>query len=227
MSASSSEPLAGWYLFLLGAALGMTTLLVTAYATVSPRWLRWLLFASAALVAGRYLAMAAFAVGHGELGWVARRAWLGSSVGLTFPGAVALDQLIRHPLMTPKKLLKALSPFLVAYAAVMLAGQFELALDPHVGAYPRLIGWARPVIIVTQSCFVLGFAWLGLTAIQKLPMPRIRPAILGLMAAYSYLGVDGLLVTVGHWYFRPFLFSEMVTMAALWYAYHTVHETAG
>lgn len=217
--------IAGWYLFVLGTACGMTALLITAYEGVSPRWLRWLLFASAAFLASRYAAMAAFAIGS-EQAWPLRRCWLGSAVGLTFPGAVALDQLVRDPRMTPTKLLKQFSPFLVAYALVVLVGRFELASDPITGSYPRLVGWARLVLITTQATFVAGFVWMGIMIIRRLPLPRIRRAIIGLVIAYSYLSLDGLLVGLGIWYFRPFLVSEMVMIATLWHAFQTAkHAT--
>ena len=164
------DPGAAWYLVCLGLALGMTVLAMTAYARISPRWLRWSLLASGAFVACRYLTMAAFASSADPeaLGAI-KRCWFASSIGLTFPGAVAVDQLVRHPAMTPKKLLRWLAPFLLVYTAVLLFGRFELADDPIAGASVKLLGWGRAVIIVAHSAFVAGISWVTLQLIPKLP----------------------------------------------------------
>ena len=216
---------AAWYAFCLGLAAGMTILAATAYAGLSPRWLRWLLLGCAAFQASRYATMLVFATAPDpEAVWWLRRCWLASAIALTLPGVIAADQLVRHPAMTPKKLLQRFSPFLAAYAVVLLFGRFELAPDPVAGAYPKLYGWARIVITVTQSAFVLGFCWIAGQLVRRLPSPSIRRALLGLMLAYAWLGVDGVLVSLGRWYVRPFLFSEMATLAAIWFALHTARS---
>ena len=215
-----------WYLFWLGAAAGLTILAMTAYLGVSPRWLKWLLLASGALVISRYVTMALFATSaEPQRLWGLRACWYGTSVGLTLPALVAIDQLIRHPAMTPKKLLLRFAPFLVAYGMILFLGNYELVADRVVGMRPQFIGWAVWVLSLVQGCFVLGLLGFSTLLIRKLPIRRIQLALLGLMAAFVYLGVDGIVTSLGWWYFRPFLFSEITALAAIWFAFHTARSS--
>ena len=213
---------AGGYLFLLGLAFGVALLTFTAYARVSPRWLRWLLMAADLLVAGRYVAMACFALAQTpERVWVLRRLWFGSVIGLTLPSVFAVDALIRHPAMTPRKLLLRFSPFLAAYATLILFGHTAPIADRVAGwAVSLTPGW-RALLSSVQILFVLGFLGLCVLLVWKVPVPAIRTALLMLAAAHTYLALDGLLVATGRWYIRPFLYSEMLTLLALWHAFQT------
>lgn len=215
----------GWYAFWLGVAAGTTLLAMSAYRWVSPRWLKWLLLASGVCVISRYVTMTLCAtVPNPHLWWVLRRCWFATSVGLTFPGVVALDQLVRHPAMTPKKLLRWYSPFLAASATALLFGRITLSSDPIVGMSPHLVGWAATLLSIVHAVFVLGFLWVSVLLLKKVPSVPIRFAVLILMAAYVCLGVDGLLVAFHHGYFRPFLFSEILALVALWVAFDTAHH---
>ena len=218
-------PVVAWYLVMLGLGMGLTVLLLTAYLYISPRWLKWVLLVIGLFVISRYVTMALFATSaNPNTWWGLRRCWFATSVGLTFPGVVALDQLVRHPAMTPKKLMQWFSPFLGAYAVVLLLGQFELVPDPVVGMSPRLVGWAVGVLAFVQAVFVTGFLGVSLLLIKKLPSPRIQMALAGLMVAYASLGLDGLLVALHRWYVRPFLFSEIAALVALWFAFDTARH---
>ena len=109
------------YLFLLGLASGITLLAISAYRRVSPAWVKWLLVASGLFVISRYVAMALFASAETpEPVWGFRFCWFASYIGLTLPSVFAVDQLLRHPAMNPKKLLTWCAPFLVAYGAIIL-----------------------------------------------------------------------------------------------------------
>ena len=186
---------AGGYLFLLGLACGLAILPLTAYARLTPRRVRWLLLAAGALVVGRYVALAGFALAdEPSRVWGLRYLWFGSAVGLTLPAVFAVDALIRHPAMTPKKLLWRFSPFLAAYAALIVAGP----------SHPI----ANQIAPIIQGLFVIGFVGLCLLLARNLPVPAIRTALWILAAAYVYLGVDG----VG---------AEMAASLALWFAFQT------
>ena len=219
---------AGGYLFLLGLAFGLALLALTAYARVSPRWLRWLLMAAGLFVAGRYVAMACFALAQTpERVWALRRLWFGSVAGLTLPSIFAVDALIRHPAMTPKKLLLRFSPFLAAYTALILFGHATPIADRVAGwAVSLTPGW-RLFASSVQALFVLGFLGLCVLLVWKIPVPAIRAALLMLAAAHGYLALDGLLVATGGWYVRPFLYSEMLTLLALWHAFQTAARLQG
>lgn len=214
--------LASCYLFLLGLASGAGLLAITSYRRVSPRWLKWLLILSGLFVISRYLTMALFTSEEApQRFWALHRCWFATSVGLTLPGVFAIDQLLRHPALSPKKLLYWFSPFLVLYGLVIGFGQFLPVPDRVIGWTPRLApGW-QLLVSLTQATFVLGFIGVGLLLIRKIPSRPIQGALLGLVASYAYLGIDGVLLAMGRWYFRPFLYSEIFALLALWYAYET------
>ena len=83
-------------------------------------------------------------------------------------------------------------------------------------------GW-RVAFISLQTAFTIGFIGLCVLLMRKLPVRSIRAALLGLVAAYAYLIFDGIWLACGRWYVRPFLFSEMAVLVALWFAYETSH----
>lgn len=216
------NPMAGLYMFLLGLAGGVTLLTLSSFRRVSPPWLRWLLIATGLLVIGRYVAMACFATATSpEAVWGLRRLWFATSLALPLQSAVAVDQLLRHPAMTPKKLLVWLSPWLLVYSAVILAGPTIPVADRVIGFSLRLApGWQR-LLAVAHGLFVAGFVAACLLFVRKVPARPIRVALLGLVAAQLCLALDGLLVASGAWYFRPYLYSELLMLAALWHAYET------
>ena len=170
----------------------------------------------------RYLAMALFtSVDAPQRWWGLRYCWFATSVGLTLPSVVAVDQLLRHPAMSPKKLLVWYSPFLAAYAAVILFGVLTPTPDRVVGWIPHLSrGW-QAVLSITQGILVLGFIGGGLLFMGKVPSRRLRAALLGLVVGQGGLGIDGLVLAFGGWYFRPFLYTEMLMLLAIWHAYET------
>ena len=218
------DPIVGWYLVLIGIASGAVFVACAGYLTASPPWIRWMLLGSAVLVLARDVAMAVSAISIDPPGWLLQRCWFASSIGLTFPAVVAVDHLVRHPAMTPKKLLRLYAPFLAAYLLVLLMAPMELRPDPLVGFRPVLVGWGRLALSITQTAFVLGLIWIAIQLVRKLPSSPIRAALLALVAAYAYLGIDGVILAAGHWYFRPFLFSEIFALLALWWAFETARR---
>ena len=217
------EPAAAAYLFLLGLAAGVSLLTLTAYRHVSPAWWRWLLFAAGLFVMTRYVTMALFTTPEAPQRFGALRpCWYATSLGLPLASVVALDQLIRHPAMTPKRLLTWFSPFLAAYGAVIVFGQAVIVPDD------RVIGWTlhlepawRAALSLTHTIFILGFIGLCVLTSLKLPSRPIRTALALLVLGQAFLGFDGLTLALGQWYFRPYLFSELVMLLALWHAYET------
>ena len=215
-------PLAAVYLFLLGLASGIAVLTVTAYRRVSPPWLKWLLVGSGLLASTRYAAMAVFATTPSPERWgLLRHGWFATSLSLTLASVCAIDQLIRHPAMSPRKLLLWFSPFFLIYMAVILVAPTRLVPDPVSGWAVRLApGW-QGLLAVTHTIFVIAFLGGCATLIGKIPSKPIRAALLGLAMGQLLLALDGLLVSVGVWYFRPYLYSEMLMLLALWHAYET------
>lgn len=214
--------LTGPYLFLLGLASGVAILTATAYRRVSPVWLRWLLIASGCFMMSRYFTMALFTAPDApQRFWALRHCWFASLIGLSLPSVFAIDQLVKHPAISPKKLLVWLSPFLLVWAAIILFGHSIPRPDPSLGWTLSLsTGW-RWVASSVQTVFMIGIIGICVMLMLKLPSRPIRMALLGLVLGYGYLGVDGLLLALGASYFRPFLYSEMVTLLAIWHAYET------
>jgi hypothetical protein len=123
--------------------------------------------------------------------------------------------------MTPKKLLTWFAPFLAVYALVSLFGEFIPEPDPVAGWQLKLgTPWMVAVSLV-QSVFVLGFVTSCVVFIRKIPVRPIQIALGLLATAHLLLGLDGALLALGRWYFRPFLFTEMATLFALWHAFTT------
>lgn len=222
-----SAGLTGWYLFLLGFAAGIVCLDMAVYRKVSPPWLRWTLLGLAAFVALRYVTMALFAQAEDPRRWWAlRHCWLATSVGLTAPSVLVLDQLLRHPSWSARRVLRYFTPFLAVYALVIAAGPMEPARDPVTGWHPALTGGWRILLAVVQSVFVAGFAALCALILLQVRSRRVRIAVGGLLLAHLYLGVDGLVLASGHTYFRPFLYSEIFALAAIGHAFDTALQRA-
>ncbi len=216
------NPLTQVYLYLLGLASGLAVLAISAYRRVTPLWLRWLLIASGLLVIGRYATLALFTSPDApQRFWALRRCYFLSAIGPTLPSVFAVDQLLRHPGMSPKKLLGWFAPFLVGYGFIILCGDVTPAADPVVGWTLHLTTPWRVAAAVIQGGFVVGFIGICVLLMRKVPSRPIRIALLGLALGHGYLALDGLLLSFGAWYFRPFLYSEMVTLLAIWHAYET------
>ena len=194
------------YLFLLGLASGVTLLTISAYRRVSPGWLKWMLVACGALVISRYATMALFASAETpEHVWRVRHCWFASYLGLTLPSVFAIDQLLRHPAMTPKKLLGWFSPFLLAYGALILAAGRGERLRPHTDRCPKpllpvrgqpLIAWHLQALAAAGVReVVVNTAWLE----DQFPAVLGDGAAFGLRLHYSMEGRDhgGALETAG------------------------------
>ena len=214
-------PRVGIYLFLLGLACGITVLTTLGYRHVTPSWLRGFLIATGLFTASRYVAMALFTAADAPSrfwGW--HYCWFASSLGLTIPSVFAVDQLLRHPAMTPTKLLRWCAPLIAIYAAVILFGRVSPGQDP-LGWVPRLGGAWQLALSVTQGLFVVSFiATCGLFMV-KVPSRPIRIGLFGLALAQSYLALDGIILALGHAYFRPYLYSDILALLAIWFAFET------
>ena len=165
---------AGASLFLLGLASGLSLLTLTAYRRVSPIWLKWLLIASALVVFSRYVAEAAWCsptLSPERLPVLRHVGWFATWLGLILPSVFAVDQLLRHPSMTPKKLLVRCLPFL---AAAFTAAPFE---------------WLRWIY---QGIVALAFAVICALLMRKIPSRPIRLALLGLVIGQCALTLGSL-----------------------------------
>ncbi len=193
----------GAHLFLLGLASGLTLLAISAYRHASPAWLKWLLIISGILLISRYVVSAQATTTSNKESlqlWIVQYCWISRFIGLTLPAIFAVDQIIRHPAMTPQKLLQWYAPFLIAAGVALALGNVAL--------------------VVVQIVFFIGLVGVCLMLMRKIPSPPIQRALLGLALAYGCLGVDALAVILDR-YRTLFFSSEMVALLALWYAYET------
>ena len=194
------ETLAGFRLFVLGFSAGLTMLTMSAYRRVSPPWLRRLLFGSGLLVLGRYCAMAAQSPPPHYHDGLERIADAGSLIGLTLPGVFAIDQLLRHPALSPKTLLRWYAPFAILVSAWLVL---------------RTKGYAGDLVLVIQGLSAAGIAGACLLVMRRFPVPAARRALLGLVLGYLGWGMVHLLPL------PLFLFAELPILLALWHAYET------
>ena len=155
-------------LFFLGLASGVILLPLTAYRFVTPRWLRWVLWASGVLLLIRNLLIVRGIHAETAYAFIAM-------TGFTLPGVVALDQLIRHPNMTPKKLL-------VRWCLPLLGIAGATCWWPGIAmTVGRLIGAA-----LVGACLLLS---------AKIPVPSLRRTLLILGLAYSFWTVAPVLLS--------------------------------
>ena len=170
--------------FLLGFAAGLALLTLTAYRHASPAWLRWLLILLALLMAGRYAVLTLISLNAPE------RLVSAAFPALALSAVMAIDHVVRHPAMTPRKLLQWVLPFLFLDGAVILLQAWRLT-------------W------ILHSLFAAGFAAVCVMLGRKIPSRPIRQALAALAAGQLLLAA------------APSLYSEMLMLAALWFAYDT------
>lgn len=189
-----------WDVFLLGLAGGLAVMTVAACRRVFPRWLMASLLACGALVATRYVALAAAApqvtAWRGAL-------WQSGMIGMSWPAIAAVDQLVRHPAMTPTRLLQWYLPFLLTFGLTM---PWPIAAS------------------IAQGLFAVAFIGVCAWLIRKLPSQPIRLALAGLAVGQAGLVLSGLCAMVGGWKERSLLVAEMLMWLALWHAFETAHQ---
>lgn len=203
-------PPTGTHLFLLGLASGIALLTLTSYRRASPTWLKWLLVASGLVIIKRYVTTALFidtVVGPDQwLSW--SRSWCVVSLGLTMPSLFAIDQLLRHPAMTPKRLLGWCIPFL-AYSAFITFAETTPAIVPR----PPMGWWIFGAAV--HGVFLIGFVGIVTRLIPQVPSGPIRIILLELAAGHLLLGLAGL------FHAWPLLYAEMLMLLVIWHAYDT------
>ncbi len=160
-------------LFFLGLAAGIALLPTTAYRHVSPNWLRWLLIATGLGMTARYAVTGQLAgAGTAVPPHLLRADWLVVFLDVTLPGVFAMDQLVRHPAITPRRLLTWYAPCLALAAAAAVLGP----------PFPSLV----------SAAFAVGFAAIACILMRKLPGWTVRLALLALAAGMALVAIGGL-----------------------------------
>ena len=200
----------GSYCFLLGLASGVALLTISSYRHVSPAWLKWLLVASGLVVITRYVTAAFLIeqVGGPELVMAWSHSWVAISVGLTAPSIFAVDQLLRHPAMSPKQLLAWCTSFL-AFCAFISFAEAAPAIVPR----PPMGWWI--VGAAVHGALIIGFVGIVTRLIRQVPSGPIRIALFELAIGHILLGLAGL------FHVWPLLYAEMLMLLVLWHAYET------
>lgn len=195
----------GWHLFLLGLSAGLSLLPLSAYRRVSPRWLAGALIISGLIITSRYPLMALAAQSpptHVPAWGDLAHGWFAGILGWILPAACAVDQLLRHPAMTPSKLARWVAPVIVLHGLLL-----ALSHTRQPGAIP----WYA-VLSGVQLASVIGFIGICAFFWAKVPVRPIRLALGGLILAAAALGLDG----------APY--SDMLASVALWHAYETARQ---
>ena len=201
-------PSAGWTIFLLGFSAGLCGLLLHEYVLLSPRWFRWIVTLSGLGVISRYVLLAMIVITPpATLGWEVRLIDAWASISLTLPCAVAVDQLVRHPAMTPKKLLGFYAPCAAALLVTFITGS------------------NRALLAVIHGAFALAVVWFSTLLIRKLPGTSVRLALAGLAAAQVVLAgcrLVGLLFALD---IRLVLLTDLLVLASIWTALKTARTS--
>ena len=186
-----------WSIFCLRLSTGASALLFSEYLALSPRWFRGVIAAAGLGVLLRYWLLVWTAITPVPLtAWMIDGIDLWAAIGLTLPCAAALDQLVRHPAMTPKKLLRAYAPIAVAWMPAVVLGPLASA--------------------VVQSAFALLIVWVGARLIRKLPVRKIRLSVAGLALAQLLLAGQRLAGSGVMLDIRVLLVSEGVVLGSIW-----------
>lgn len=186
-----------WTVFLLGWAVGASALLFSEYLALSPRWFRWVIAAAGFGVVLRYWLLALTAITPVPLAaWMIDGVDVWAAVSLTFPCAVALDQLVRHPAMTPKKLLRSYAPVAAAWMVAVIVNRLAVA--------------------IVHTAFALLVVWMGAQLIRKLPLHKIQLSVAGLAAAQLLLAAQRLAGSQAVLDIRVLLASECVVLGSIW-----------
>ena len=177
-------------------------------------------------MAVRYRLMAA-ALGNGDLGlwWTIRSVWCVHLVALTWPAVVAADQLIRHPAVTPRALVRWYVPMAMAGLGVIVLGQIGLVPESGVGMRLALLGaWARAAGLLLGSFSIILIVVGGMVWRRLLPGP-VKTSLSALLAAYALVGLEGVVQLVRPSP-APWLWPEMIAFLALWNAFQTAQRAS-
>ena len=148
--------------FLPGIACGMSLVLLTSFRTISTREIRWVLIACGLLLVSRYISLASTSPRY-ILGaeWF-RLLEIERTLGLWVPYAISLDQVLRHPAMTPKRVLRGCVVVSLIY---LLASYLPVPL----------------ISIALETLLALGLVGFGLFLARKIPALRegLVPLVFG------------------------------------------------
>lgn len=213
------------YCFLLGLSAGVALLATTSYRRVSPTWLKWSLLASGTLLMAHYLTLALFtSPTPPQHLWALRFLWHLMPITLLFPAVMAIDQVLRHPAMSPTTLLKWLAPFLVADILMIVLAQSTVIPHPITS---WMLSMDRGFVILStllHEAILVTVISVCLLVIRK-PLPHLMRQALGVLAlGCTVLGLALTLVAARAWDRIPLLISELLMLLALWHAYEAGAE---
>jgi hypothetical protein len=195
-------------------ASGLCGIVLLEYFRLSPRWFRWVLMLAGMGVAGRYALQAVQIILQTSPAPAGRLMAVWAAIGLTLPCAAALDQLVRHPAMTPKKLLQAYAPFAMVLAPVVAFS------GPGMAASDRLM------LAFMQGLFAMAVVWVSARLIRKIPGARIRLALMGLSATQLVLAGRRLAEIMPPSDLRLELVTDGLALAAIWWALTTARTSS-
>lgn len=198
--------------FLAGLGCGFTLLVASALRPVSPRWLRVLLLCLMLVQAAWYL-LSLLASPAVWLPW-SEPLWLLTATGLLVSSVFAIDQLLRHPAMSPRRLLRWCSPLLIV--AIVAAPLLR---------YPPLIPFLGRALLYLGVYMLgsLGFSIWMLVLFPKIPSRVMRGAVCLLAAAHAMRAGE---ILYGLWRvgIPAIVHADLFLLMSLWYAYDLAYR---
>ena len=132
--------------------------------------------------------------------------WLAGLIGLTWPVMAAVDQLVRHPAMTPKKLALWYAPFLVCSLVAIVGGMARA-----VGCL--LAGFSAVLMVVA------GAMW------RRLPPGAVKSALAMLMVAAVACAAEGVARAIDP-SGLPWMWPEALVMTGVWRSFRAASRAA-
>ncbi len=193
-------------LYLTGFASGTVLLALSGYRQASPSWLKWLLWATGAFLLTRYfmtiLALQSFPEVFFQ---IHHYRWAVATTCLGIPGLFVIDQMLRHPAMSPEKFARIALPVIVLQALCVVLSDF--------------VPWIMWLSFGIYQLTALGLVGFCLRLMFQVPNALMKRALAALIFGFGCLAVEGLISLQGNPFAAPGLLSEIITLIALWYAY--------
>ena len=192
-------PMAGFYM--LGLVTGTALFPVWTFGRVSPSWMRGLILGCQLVIAAHYCLLGQMPpAGPDDLQWF-RPVWLAQGAQVIV-SAVVLDQLIRHPAMSPRRLLLAAGPFAAVPVLAAIIGP---------GAWTA---WGTEGAL---TAFHLLYAAVGGFLLLKIRMRRLQGMLALLLIAHlAFWASQSRLVP-----WRSSAWADVVLYCSLAFAYQT------
>lgn len=195
-------------IYLTGIASGTVLLAMSAYRHASPVWLKWLLWITGLFLILRYTLTVLF-LESGSLHFFQLQSyrWAVATACLCVPALFVIDQMLRHPAMSPEKFARiALPAILIQALCVLFGDQFAF------------LGW---VSFGVFQLFALALVVFCIRLWPQIPNTLLKRALSILIAALAFLAGESIMSLMGSTLSASGVLAEILMLAALWHTYET------